>query len=228
MLLKYYSHLLTKHGYGPQAVGWGSRKGKQSLRFQILAEIGDLSNSSILDVGCGFGDLYGYLKYRKIKVKYLGVDINPALIKIGKQIYPKIKLETRDIERDRFERKFDWAIASGIASIATSYPFIGRILSEMFRICKKGVAMNFLGGMVDFKTKDAFYADPEKIYSMTRSLSNRVVIRHDYTPYEFTLYVYKNNEKTPNNVFKEYLRNSKIQLDDKLWHPKYEKLLQKN
>lgn len=222
-ILQYYLRFLKKHGYDPQSVGWGSRKGKQSLRFSILCQIGDLSNCSILDIGCGFGDLHGYLKYKKWKVKYYGIDINPDLIKIGKCVYPNAKLEVRDFEEKRFKKKFDWIFFSGISSVGCSYPYIKKVMTEMFRICKKGMAMNFVGGIIDYKAPNLFYSDPEKIYTITRSISNRVTIRHDYAPFEFTVYVYKNNKKTSNHVFKEYLMNSPEMFDDSLWHPKYKK-----
>ena len=40
-VLFHYKRLLEQHGYDPKSVGWGKRKGKQSVRFQILSEIGD-------------------------------------------------------------------------------------------------------------------------------------------------------------------------------------------
>lgn len=77
--------------------------------------------------------------------------------------------------------------------------------------------MNFVGGVLDFKEKGIFYSDLEEIYKITRALSNRVTIRHDYVPYEFTLYLYKNNRATKNNIFKEFLQKSKMKYDDSLW-----------
>ena len=146
-IIEYYSALVKKHGHSPQSVGWGSRKGKQGLRFSVLCEIGNISNCSILDVGCGFGDLYGYLDYKKIKTDYYGIDINPHLLELGQKIYPKANLELRDFEEEKFTRKFDWVFASGITSVKGSYPQIKKIMIEMFRICKNGYAMNFVGGV---------------------------------------------------------------------------------
>lgn len=219
-ILKYYSNLLKEYGYDPRSVGWGYKKGKQSTRFEILCQIGNLSNCSILDVGCGFGDLYGYLEYKKIKLHYTGIDINPQLLKLARTIYPKIRVEVRDVEKRKFSRKFDWVIASGITSHGASYTYLRDVLSEMFKICKKGVAMNFVSNRIDFRTKGLFYSSPEKIMSIAFTLSNRIILRHDYMPYEFTVYIYKNNKKTENNVFEEFLKNSRL-IEDKAWHPVY-------
>jgi SAM-dependent methyltransferase len=222
-ILRYYSKLLREYGHDPRSVGWGYKKGKQSTRFEILCQIGNLSNCSILDVGCGFGDLYGYLKYKKIKSNYIGVDINPQLLELAKTIYPKIRIEKRDIEEKKFSQKFDWVISSGITSHGSSYPYIRNVLTEMFRICKKGIAMNFVSDRVDFKTKGLFYTSPTKILSFAFNLSNRIILRHDYMPYEFTIYIYKDSTKTNNNIFKEFLKDSKFSVDDDLWCPNLKK-----
>ena len=42
-------------------LGWGSKK-SQDLRFKILIDRWNLENKSILDIGCGFGDFYFFLK----------------------------------------------------------------------------------------------------------------------------------------------------------------------
>jgi len=219
-IFKYYQNLYEKYGYDSRSVGWGDKKGKQSLRFEILCQIGNFSNSSILDVGCGFGDFYEYLHYRKIRTNYHGVDINPNLIEIGKIVYPKISLEKRDIEKKKFRKKFDWVVASGITSHGSTYPHLNSILTEMYRISRKGFAINFVSDNVDYKIKGLFYTNPEKIISLIKKFSNRFILRHDYMPYEYTLYVYKNNKKTRNNIFYEFIKNSKIKFNDDKWLPK--------
>jgi len=220
----FYNKLFKKYGFDPKSLGWGTRKGKQSVQFEALCQIGDLSNTTILDVGCGFGDLYDYLKFRGTKTRYFGVDINPQFIKIGKSIHKGINLEVRDIQTKKFTKKFDWVLFSGISSAGCTYPYIEKMMKEMYRVCKKGIALNFIGGVVDFKSKALFYSDPERIYSITRKISNRVIIRHDYAPYQYVLYLYKDLRITPNLVFKNFIETSKIDLDDTLWHAKFKKL----
>ena len=219
----YYQRLFDEYGISPKSVGWGTKKGRQSIRFEILCQIGDISNSSILDIGCGFGDLFGYLSHRKIKMKYHGIDINNNLVNMGKKIYPTAHLECRDFEIKKFNRKFDWVLSSGITSYGSTYSHLTSIMKEMFKICKQGYSMNFISDNVDYKSKDLFYSSPEKIISIVKSISNRFILRHDYMPYEFTLYVYKNNIKTKNYIFTEFIKNSKFDLDDKKWHPIYKK-----
>ena len=191
-IIKHYSTLYENFGYNPASIGWP--KGKQNIRFHAISQIGNLNNSKILDVGCGFGDLATFLKFRKIKMKYTGVDINEKFIKIAETVNPDCVFEVRDIEKRKFKQKFDWIFAIGTTNQSGSYQYIENLLNEMFRISKKGISMDFLSSYVDFKRHGNFHASPERIFKIAKKLSKRVVIRHDYLPFEFCVYIYKNNK----------------------------------
>ena len=201
-ILEHYLELYKKFGVNSKALGWIN--GRQSIRFETLSQIGNLSDSSILDVGCGFGDLFGFLKYKKIKCQYLGLDINKKFLELAKIKYPDGNFELRDIQAKKISKKFDWIIATGLTNQSGTYPHIKNLLSEMFRICKKGVAMDFISNYVDYKDKNIFYTSPEVMFKFSKKLTKRVTLRHDYMPFEFCLYLYKNYKKNSKNVFSEY------------------------
>jgi len=94
--------------------------------------------------------------------------------------------------------------AIGVTNHSGSYRYIQSLLKEMFRISKNGVGMDFLSTYVDFKKAGNFHTSPERIFKIAKKLSKRVVIRHDYLPFEFCLYIYKNNKMNKNLAFKEY------------------------
>lgn len=60
-------------------LGWESKEA-QTLRFDILASYMDLSDKSVLDVGCGMGNLLEYFRSKDINVRYTGVDILKSMI----------------------------------------------------------------------------------------------------------------------------------------------------
>ena len=45
----------NQYGYSQAALDWN--KGKQDIRFDILTSFFDVKNKSVVDIGCGFGDL---------------------------------------------------------------------------------------------------------------------------------------------------------------------------
>ena len=85
-------------------------------------------NSSILELGCGAGNLIGNL-YSSYGV---GVDISDGMIKIAKKKYPKIKFYCEDIESFSVDFKFDYIIISGtIGSVKN----IQRLLQNISKMC---------------------------------------------------------------------------------------------
>ncbi|NVL90353.1 MAG: hypothetical protein HWN69_05065, partial [Desulfobacterales bacterium] len=63
--IAHYDKLLGIRAKDHEMVGWGSEE-SQKCRFGVLCQLDDLSGKSVLDVGCGLGDLYGYLRNRDI------------------------------------------------------------------------------------------------------------------------------------------------------------------
>lgn len=206
-IIQWYRENLKKHGYSPKTLGW--HKNRQDIRFKVLSEIGYLDNCSILDVGCGFGDLYGFLIKKGLDIRYTGYDINENLIEIAKEVYPGAIFEVIDIEESKINNKFDWVFSCGIFNnkISDNESNIQSMLKRMVEICNKGVASDFISSYVDFKNEETHHTIPEEIFSFCKTLSKRVVLRHDYMPFEFCIYIYKDNEINQRNVFVETDRN---------------------
>lgn len=214
-ILNHYSSLFKKYGNSHKSLGWGN--GRQSMRFQILNQIGGFENCSVLDVGCGFGDFFGFLKSQKINLDYLGVDINGEFVKLAQKKYLKAEFELRDIQKNKFNKKFDWVIGAGLTNKSSTYPHLKNLLKEMFRICKKGVAIDFISNYVDYKEKDIFYTSPEIMFKFAKTITRRVTLRHDYFPFEFCLYLFKNDKKNSKNVFSEYYNEQTISIKTDSW-----------
>ena len=203
--IRRYENRLKQFGYDVKSLGWRTKR-QQYLRFEILAEIGDLNNSSVLDLGCGFGDFYDFLLEKGIKVDYTGYEISRKLIEIARERHPELKFEVKDILREPINRSFDYVVSSGIFNhkMSNNDLFIKEIFRKTFEICNIGIAHNMLSSYVDYMDSELYYASPIKIFDFCKTLSRRVTLRHDYMPFEFTVYVYKKDEKDSENIFKHY------------------------
>jgi SAM-dependent methyltransferase len=190
-LVSLYESRYEEYGYDVRTIGWGNAESQQ-LRFKVLADIANLTGKSICDLGCGFGDLYPYLKKRYGQVDYLGIDLSGKLIEEAKRRYPDISLEARDILTDPPENKFDYVLASGTLSfkVKNHETYVKKMIKTMFDMSCEGTAVNFLSSYVDYKLPKNFHFSPEKAFQMARELTTFVTIRHDYPLYEFTLYLY--------------------------------------
>jgi ubiquinone/menaquinone biosynthesis C-methylase UbiE len=201
ILHDYYDGKLKTYGHDTRSLGW--IPGARNVRFGALTSVGDLQNSSVLDVGCGFGDLYGYLAGRGINVDYTGVDINPGFIGIARETYPDARFMVADFEEDDVGQGFDWAFAAGIFTIKISdnRRFIKNTLKKMFRVCDRGLAADFLSPSSSGGPDAYWQCPPEEALKFCRGLTRRVVLRADYMSSEFCIYLYKDDMADERNVF---------------------------
>jgi trans-aconitate methyltransferase len=191
-IIALYHNRFDEKGYDVTTVGWKNME-EQALRFKILSEIGELSGTSICDIGCGFGDLILYLKTRFMNFSYLGIDICDKLIKKAQELNPDYEFECRDILNSNFEREFDYFLLSGALSyrISDNMALTKAMLTKMFSLSKKGVAVNFLSSYANYQHIRNFHYSPEEIFAFSRTLTRFVTLRHDYPLYEFSIYLLK-------------------------------------
>jgi ubiquinone/menaquinone biosynthesis C-methylase UbiE len=189
-----YDQRLKTYGATIQALASGSDE-RRRIRFDVLTEFGIQPGDSILDLGCGFGDYLSYLHQRKLDVKYTGVDINEKIIEIAKERFPSSDFRVLDIQ-DVEINQFDYVVSTSSFNLRleneNNYDFIRNILEVSYRIAHKGVAIDFLTSYVDFQgnPEAAFYYEPEKIFSIAKTITKSVKLRHDYPLFEFCIYLY--------------------------------------
>lgn len=192
-IIERYNERLTTLGETAQALGWRDSS-QQKLRFRLLAEAGALQGTSILDIGCGFGDLLDYLTEAGGKdVRYTGTDLNPALIEVARKKHPAATFHATTDLSQFADGSQDYVFLSGLFNfkIEDNVGFMRSTVRESFRICRRGVAFNLLGSYVDFKEEHLFYHREQDVFDFAKGLTRFVTLRADYPLYEFTVYLYK-------------------------------------
>jgi len=196
-LLKRYSDRLAQHGPKIEALGWS--KPKHRLRYRVLLEYW-LSSAlpcplRVLDFGCGFGDLFGFARERQMPIEYTGLDINQDLINVARQRYPAAQFLCIDPFEHALDAKFDVILSSGVHNyrLADNRGFAEQSFELFDRYSTLGFAANFLSNRVNFRNESNHYSAPEEILALALRHSARVVLRHDYMPFEFTIFVDKRN-----------------------------------
>lgn len=191
-LVKLYADRVAELGYDVRSLGWKSVE-DQVLRFKVLADIGDLSNDLVCDVGCGFGDLLPYLQERFGQLRYLGVDITEELLEVARARKPDVRFMLADILADAYAEPADWYLLSGALNfkLIDNLAFTERMLAKMLSLSSKGVAANFLSTYVNYQHPRNYHHDPADVLRIAKRLTSRVALRHDYPLWEFTIYLYK-------------------------------------
>ena len=188
-----YSALVQRYGESFQALDWSSRE-SQNRRFAILEEVACLHNASVLDVGCGFGDFYGRMKASELQVRYTGIDIAAAMIDRACARFPEANFCLQDpLDASPEIASHDYVLSSGIFAKRRTAPlaFLKAMVGRMFELANHAVAFNSLSSWAEEKEASEFYADPAEVLQFCRTLTPWVVLRHDYHPRDFTVYMYK-------------------------------------
>lgn len=195
-IIKRYDERLKDHGADIKALASGTEE-RRRLRYQVLLEAGIKSGMSVLDLGCGFGDLYAYINEKGFSVDYYGMDINERLIDEAKRRYPDANFLVGDVfEND--PGSFDLILSTSTFNLPLeeedNYGFVERLFKKLYERSKVGFAVDFLSNYVDYESDEAFHYSPEKVFSIAKQISKRVSLRHDHPLFEFCVYVYKDFE----------------------------------
>jgi SAM-dependent methyltransferase len=189
-----YRRRLRRFGPSAHALASGS-EAHQAIRYQALLSLGDLHGTSILDLGCGLGDFLGFLTNRRIAVNYTGYDVSPDLVAHARIRYPGARFEVRDIQQDGLPEPFDYIVASQVFNNRLRHEDNVAVVKDVLRRCyaasRRGVAMDMLTAYADFREAHLYYFSPEEMFAHAKTLTKRVMLRHDYCLFEFTLYLYR-------------------------------------
>ena len=171
--------------------------GRHAMALQCLIDVGITSGHSVLDVGCGLGGLYVHMLEHGIRCQYTGYDINARLVERARARHPDAVFEMRDILEEDYPQ-FDFIVSSSSFNLALehedNYAFIERMLRTMHSHAAQGVAVDLMTSYVDFKKPEAFYYEPERVFSIAKSITKRVTVRHDLPLFQFCVYLYPDFE----------------------------------
>jgi len=190
----FFNKLVEKHGYSPKSLAYSGEK-SQKIKFNIVTEVGIEDNCSVLDVGCGFGDYFNYLKQRGIKnVKYCGIDISNKIVDFAKEKNSLVNVIQGNVLDLSDDEKYDYVISLGFNCVKTgsNWRTLTQVLDKMWKLSKKGIAYNAVSTFSEDSPRKIYFVSPAKVidYIMT-NLTYKVVFRHDYMPHDFTIFAYK-------------------------------------
>lgn len=198
-LQAHYRDLLRQHGDSPQAAQYSSRE-TQERRFEKLVDVADLNGCSILDFGCGTGQLQDYLLRHDVNVRYHGVDIVDEFLTLCQEKFPQGRFgQLQDFQG----QQFDYVLVAGVFNnlMEDNTAFYQSSLKTLFSMASKGLSFNMMSAYVDYQDEDLFYEYPEKVFAfLKREVTPFVALHNDYEvkaglpPFDFTVYAYRSGQ----------------------------------
>ena len=198
-LVGLYEDALERHGATPAALQWP--RGRQDERFRSVCRyLTEQPGRTLLDFGCGLGDLKAFLDYSHYELSYRGVDLVESFVVKAQE---RFGIDAaRKIEHiDDLVGRYDYVVAIGAFNNKydpdekKNEEIVFELIRELFNRCETMCAVNMMTDQVDFRQKSAYHQNVGRLYEFVCSqLSRRIVIDHSYLPYEFTLVVWKDDE----------------------------------
>lgn len=184
---EYYLPKLKNEKSDSGCLGWENEQA-QELRFEVLKNI-FFHGASVLDVGCGLGNLYDYLKKQDYNFKYTGVDILPEMIFRAKEKNPQAEFFSANIfEDDLFgDRKFDVIYASGIFNIelGNNDDFLRNALQKFVSLSNKFIVFNLLHTRSKTKEAGYYYQTPDTVQKLFPPVK-KIFFIDDYLDNDFS------------------------------------------
>ena len=87
------------------------------------------SNSSVIEIGCGTGDLLAALNPRR----GLGIDISPKMVEVARKQFPDLQFEVGDLENLQIEEMFDYVV---LVETIGHVDDIQLAFEELHKVCK--------------------------------------------------------------------------------------------
>ncbi len=188
-IIKYHNDAIKKFGrHSNEALGWKNRL-NQRVRFEALIDPDKLKGHSILDVGCGTGDLLAFLNEKINACNYTGIDQIKDFIELAGEKYKaqnKVSFLLGDFWTADLT-KYDYVLASGALSYRNADPnFIYKMIAHLFSLSKKAFAFNLMektemkgGGLVAYNKNE--------ILEFCKKLSSNVILKDDYLEGDFRI-----------------------------------------
>jgi SAM-dependent methyltransferase len=141
----FYDLSLEKYDDPAKKVHWANRS-RQLIRFKVMIDLisDTLIESTVVDAGCGLGDLYHYLKEQELEPKkYIGVDTHLNMVALAKERTNQ-EIIHADILKESLPQA-DYYLCCGGMNILDRFETL-LFIKQMLRFSTKGVIFNILKG----------------------------------------------------------------------------------
>ncbi|MFA8434696.1 MAG: trans-aconitate 2-methyltransferase [Marinifilaceae bacterium] len=193
-ILHYHRHRQESFDRGTtRALGWKNDYSQQ-MRYEVLAGVGDLNGCSVLDPGCGYGDLLAFLDERFRDVDYTGLELMPEFLEEAARRFAQrgdCHFYLGDFSRMELPR-VDYVLASGAFGYKTGdMTYYYRSIDRFYRASTKGLAFNMLD-VAKFPDHPLLRGhDKEAVLTFCRTICGKVECREGYLEDDFTVFMYK-------------------------------------
>ena len=208
-----HADLLEQYGDSPMAVGWSSSASQRTRFDRMYKELEYTAqlHPSILDVGCGRGDLAHVFQSYGWRGVYCGIDVNAKVVDVAMD-RRRLLVDAENVtfaamglsefvSTAQPNTKFDVVVGSGVFGLAADpavraemdfvwQRYVLDVLRNMRTMARDVVIVNFLSvhGDEQDKAPGMAYVSPGFLLDMlAETFGPRLVLHHDDRTNDFTV-----------------------------------------
>jgi SAM-dependent methyltransferase len=135
-----YRRRITVSGFTSETLFYRNQQ-QHALKLRSFARLVAkiAAGQSMLDIGCGYGEL---LRFVELRGEYVGIDLVSDFVLEARRRYPRERFEVADLF-DYDDSKPDWSLLVGVLS---SVPTPRAVLSRAAELAQRGVIFDITLG----------------------------------------------------------------------------------
>lgn len=198
----FYARRFSEFGPTARGVAWKDEEA-QRLRHEVLLEgirpERGQEPVTVHEIGCGIGHMLDLIKELRLPYLYSGSDASEAYLAEAKKRHPNVEFTRFNFITDPLpDKRYEYVFQSGSFNVLPPSAgwegwrdIVFSVIEKMWAMCDAGIGFNLLTDAVDWKDPELFYISPGEIIDHIRKLTRLFVLRHDYYPFEFTAFAYR-------------------------------------
>lgn len=187
-----YDKSFELYGAGPKALLWWDYR-SMAIRFRELVRLVPVEGKSIMDAGCGLGDLLPYLYAKSPNFRYIGYDIKEEFVQEARRHYEGHEFKVGDPFNNRLEL-YDVVLSSGVmnGNVENWMKVRQKMIANLFDQTGEVLAFNMAGGLKPVPNDSLIaYADANEIFEYCKTLTRHVKLNTSYLDKDFTIVMSK-------------------------------------
>jgi len=189
-IIHYHRHRIREQGVGSlHALGWRA-PASQHGRFEAISRAADFAHASVLDVGCGTGDLSAFLARRHAGLHYLGIDQVVEFIDCARERHgarPRTAFAVADFTHAALPQA-DFVVACGTLNYRSADPaFVFDSIDRLYAASRRALIFNLLDAAVFPEHPLLVGRDIAGVEAYCRTLGDDLGTVRDYADDDVTL-----------------------------------------
>ena len=202
LISKQFNNLVLKHQCSMESLHSTKStytREHQEIKFSYVMKVLK-EKDSLLDIGCGLGDLCLYCRNHGWTGRYTGLDISDKMVAFTKDRLKNDEIFEVDILEDNYNDKHDVVVSISTIQQKPLYEdgeiYLKNMIEKMFMLSNKSIIFDvFSNKFVDYVREGNLYVDPINLLNYCYKLSNRLLLINEYNPHQLMMILHKKSSK---------------------------------